>query len=173
MIAPDLHPDAAARLASRTALRLLVTGNVPDPAAAAIAFRSVTGGILVQERDRAVVDAGALRVVTRRKPTVSEIADLLFADRVVKHVKSNAVVFASDGATVGIGAGQMSRVDSVLMAAQKAAKIGRAAGALVAPPKVPCSLPTLSSRSPMVSKPRLPRGQGPSFNPADRCATRK
>ncbi len=128
VIAPGVEPQAAARLASRTALRLLVTGAMPDPTAAGITFRSVAGGILVQERDRASIGADALRVVTRRAPSEAEIADLLFADRVAKHVKSNAIVFARNGATVGVGAGQMSRVDSVRIAAGKAAEIGRAAG---------------------------------------------
>lgn len=133
VIAPDLDPEAAARLAPRTALRVLVTGAVPDPGAAGVVFRSIAGGILVQERDRAALGADALRVVTRRQPSEGEIADLLFADRVVKHVKSNAIVFARNAATVGIGAGQMSRVDSVRIAAEKAAEIGRAAGASAPP----------------------------------------
>jgi phosphoribosylaminoimidazolecarboxamide formyltransferase / IMP cyclohydrolase len=133
VIAPDIDPEAAARLAARTGLRLLVTGTMPDPATAGVAFRSLAGGILVQEKDRAVVAADRLRVVTRRPPTEAETADLLFADRVVKHVKSNAIVFARNGATVGIGAGQMSRVDSVRIAADKAAEIGRAAGSSVSP----------------------------------------
>jgi phosphoribosylaminoimidazolecarboxamide formyltransferase/IMP cyclohydrolase len=133
VIAPEIEPDAAARLAARTGLRLLVTGAMPDASAAGVTFRSVAGGILVQERDRALVDADKLRVVTRRAPSAAETADLLFADRVAKHVKSNAIVFARGGATVGIGAGQMSRVDSVRIAAAKAAEIGRAAGS-PAPP---------------------------------------
>ncbi len=133
VIVPDVDAEAVARLASRAALRVLVTGAMPDPAAAGLAFRSVAGGILVQQRDRAAVGADRLRVVTRRRPSETEIADLLFADRVVKHVKSNAIVFARDGATVGIGAGQMSCVDSVRIAAEKAAEIGRAAGSAVPP----------------------------------------
>ena len=133
VIAPGVDPDAAARLASRNALRLLVTGALPDPAAAGLIFRSVAGGLLVQQRDRAVIAADRLRVVTRRAPTDAEIADLLFADRVVKHVKSNAIVFARNGATVGIGAGQMSRVDSVRLAADKAAEIAREARSAVPP----------------------------------------
>jgi phosphoribosylaminoimidazolecarboxamide formyltransferase / IMP cyclohydrolase len=133
VIAPDVDPEAAARLASRPALRLLVTGAVPDPSRGGVVLRSVAGGVLVQEGDRATLDVDALRVVTRRAPTQAEIADLLFADRVVKHVKSNAIVFARDGATVGIGAGQMSRVDSVRIAAEKAVEIGRAAGLATLP----------------------------------------
>jgi phosphoribosylaminoimidazolecarboxamide formyltransferase/IMP cyclohydrolase len=133
VITPDVLPEAAARLASRAGLRLLVTGAMPDPSAAGVAFRSVAGGVLVQERDRAAVDADRLRVVTRRAPSEAESADLLFADQVAKHVKSNAIVFARSGATVGIGAGQMSRVDSVRIAAAKAAEIGRAAGSSASP----------------------------------------
>ena len=128
MIAPDIDPK---RRHPRFALRaaLLVTGSYAGAVGCAgITFRSVAGGFLVQERDRAVIDRAGLRVVTRRQPAESESLDLLFADRVVKHVKSNAIVFARDGATVGIGAGQMSRVDSVRIAAEKAAEIGRAAG---------------------------------------------
>ena len=133
VIAPDAEPEAATRLAARTGLRLLVTGAMPDVAAAGISFRSVAGGILVQERDGAALDADKLRVVTRRAPSEAETADLLFADRVAKHVKSNAIVFARGGATVGIGAGQMSRVDSVRIAADKAAEIGRMAGSPTPP----------------------------------------
>lgn len=133
VIAPDIDPQAAAILASRSALRVLVAGSMPEPSAPGITFRSVAGGILVQERDRAVIDRAGLRVVTRRQPAESESLDLLFADRVVKHVKSNAIVFARDGATVGIGAGQMSRVDSVRIAAEKAAEVGRAAGLAMSP----------------------------------------
>ncbi len=133
VIAPAVDTEAATRLASRSALRLLATGTLPDPAAAGPSIRSVAGGLLVQERDQAVIDADALRVVTRRAPTDAEIADLLFADRVVKHVKSNAIVFARNGATVGVGAGQMSRVDSVRLAAEKAAEISRTTGSVVPP----------------------------------------
>jgi len=133
VIAPDAEADAVSALARRTALRLLVTGAMPDAAAPGKSFRSVSGGILVQECDRLFVAREALRVVTRRAPTESELADLLFADKVVKHVKSNAIVFAKGGATVGIGAGQMNRVDSVRIAAMRAADIGRTAGLSQAP----------------------------------------
>jgi len=128
VIAPDADDEAIAILGRRAALRLLVTGGVPDPAAPGESFRSVAGGILVQERDRLDIGQDALRTVTRRAATATEIADLLFADKVVKHVKSNAIVFARGGATVGIGAGQMNRVDPVRVAAMRAAEIGRAAG---------------------------------------------
>jgi phosphoribosylaminoimidazolecarboxamide formyltransferase / IMP cyclohydrolase len=106
----------------------LVAGGVPDPAAGGTSFRSVSGGILVQERDCLSIGRDALRTVTRRAPSEAEITDLLFAYKVVKHVKSNAIVFAHDLATVGIGAGQMNRVDAVKIATARAAEIGRAAG---------------------------------------------
>jgi phosphoribosylaminoimidazolecarboxamide formyltransferase/IMP cyclohydrolase len=128
VIAPDVTEAAAAILGRRTALRLLVTGGLPDPCAAEKEFRSVSGGILAQERDRVCVGHEALRTVTRRAPTENEIVDLLFADKVVKHVKSNATVFAHSRATVGIGAGQMNRVDAVKIAAARASEIGRSAG---------------------------------------------
>ena len=128
VIAPDLTKEAAEILVRRTTMRLLVTGGVPDPAAAGNGIRSVSGGILLQERDRLSIGRDALRTVTRRAPSEAEIIDLLFADKVVKHVKSNAIVFASGGATVGVGAGQMNRVDPVRIAAARAAEIGRAAG---------------------------------------------
>jgi phosphoribosylaminoimidazolecarboxamide formyltransferase/IMP cyclohydrolase len=128
VIAPDVTEEAVAMLARRTALRLLVAGGVPDPAAPGMSFRSVAGGLLVQECDRLNVARDALRTVTRRAPSEAEIVDLLFADKVVKHVKSNAIVFAHAGATVGIGAGQMNRVDAVRIAAMRAAEIGGAAG---------------------------------------------
>ena len=127
VITPEADEAARAILARRTALRLLVTGELPDPTAAGRSFRAVAGGILAQERDRVSVGRDGLRTVTRRAPSESEITDLLFADIVAKHVKSNAVVFARGGATVGIGAGQMSRVDSVRIAAAKAAEVGRSA----------------------------------------------
>ena len=128
VIAPDVTKEAAAILVRRTTLRLLVTEGVPDPAEAGKSFRSVSGGFLLQEGDRLSIGRDALRTVTRRAPSEAEIIDLLFADKVVKHVKSNAIVFASGGATVGVGAGQMNRVDPVRIAAARAAEIGRAAG---------------------------------------------
>ena len=133
VIAPEADPAAAAILARRPALRLVVTGAMPDPNAAGREFRSLAGGILLQQRDTRSAAAPDLRVVTRRAPNAAETADLLFADTVAKHVKSNAIVFARDGATVGIGAGQMSRVDAAKIAVQKALDMQRAAG-LTAPP---------------------------------------
>ncbi|MBH0237252.1 bifunctional phosphoribosylaminoimidazolecarboxamide formyltransferase/IMP cyclohydrolase [Methylobrevis albus] len=127
IIAPSASDEAAAIVASKKNLRLLVTGGLADPAAAGLAVRSVAGGLLVQSRDNGRVTAGDLRVVTKRAPTPAELADLLFAFRVAKHVKSNAIVYAKDGATVGIGAGQMSRVDSSRIAARKAEDAAAAA----------------------------------------------
>ena len=123
-----MEEEAISVLARKTSLRLLVTDGTPDTAAPGRSFRSLSSGILVQERDRLSVGADGLRTVTRRGPSETEIADLLFADKVAKHVKSNAIVFARGGATVGIGAGQMSRVDSVKVAATKAAEAGKATG---------------------------------------------
>ena len=128
IIAPDADPEAREILARKPALRLLLTGGMPDPKAPGWTWRSVAGGLLVQERDRISIARDALTVVTKRAPTDAEIDDLLFADTVAKHVKSNAIVFARGGATVGIGAGQMSRVDSVRIAAQKAAEAAANAG---------------------------------------------
>jgi len=109
-------------------LRLLLTGGLPDPAAVGMVFRSVAGGFLAQSRDAGRVLESELRVVTKRAPTPQEMADLLFAFRVCKHVKSNAIIYARGGATVGIGAGQMSRVDSARIAAWKSSEAAKAAG---------------------------------------------
>jgi len=127
VVAPDAEEDARAVLAKKKNLRVLVTGGMADSAADGIAVRGLSGGFLVQRRDGAVT-ADRLEVVTTRAPTEAEIADLRFAFTVCKHVKSNAIVLAKGGATVGIGAGQMSRVDSARMAAWKAAEAGRDAG---------------------------------------------
>jgi phosphoribosylaminoimidazolecarboxamide formyltransferase/IMP cyclohydrolase len=128
IIAPDATPEAIAIIAAKKNLRLLIAGGLPDPRAAGLAVKSVAGGLLVQSRDNAVVDGMAMKVVTARAPTNSELKDLAFAFRVAKHVKSNTIVYAKDRATVGIGAGQMSRVDAARIAAQKAADAARAAG---------------------------------------------
>jgi phosphoribosylaminoimidazolecarboxamide formyltransferase/IMP cyclohydrolase len=126
IIAPEASDDAKAIIAEKKNLRLLLAGGLPDPKADGINFRSLAGGFLVQSRDNLV--ANDLKVVTRRKPTDNELADLVFAFTVAKHVKSNAIVYAKDGATVGIGAGQMSRVDAARMAAWKAAEAAKAQG---------------------------------------------
>ncbi len=128
VVAPEIDEAALEFLGRKRLLRVLATGGMPDPQAPGMAFRSLSGGFLLQERDRAMADAAAPRVVTKRAPTAAELADLLFADRVAKHVKSNAIVFAKGGATVAIGGGQPSRVDSVRIAALRAAAIGHAGG---------------------------------------------
>jgi len=128
IVAPDATEEAAAIVAAKKNLRLLVTGGLPDPRAAGAMVKSVAGGLLVQGRDGAVVDDLDLNVVTKRAPSDAELADLKFAFRVAKHVKSNAIVYARRLATVGIGAGQMSRVDSSRIAARKAEDAADAAG---------------------------------------------
>ncbi len=128
IIAPEASDEATAIVAAKKNLRLLVTGGLPDPRATGTMVKSVAGGLLVQNRDNAVVDDLELKVVTKRAPTPAEMADLKFAFRVAKHVKSNAIVYVRNGATVGIGAGQMSRVDSSRIAARKALDAAAAAG---------------------------------------------
>jgi phosphoribosylaminoimidazolecarboxamide formyltransferase / IMP cyclohydrolase len=128
IIAPDADEAAIELIAAKKNLRLLLTGGLPDPRAKSATFRQVAGGFLVQSRDNAVVDDMDLHVVSKRAPSETEWRDLKFAYRVVKHVKSNAIVYAKGGATAGIGAGQMSRVDSVRIAAAKAAEAAKAAG---------------------------------------------
>ena len=128
IIAPDADDAARAVLAKKKNLRLLLTGGVPDPAAPGLTYRSVAGGFLAQTRDSGRVNRAALKVVTQRAPTDAELDDLIFAFRVCKHVKSNAIIYAKAGATVGIGAGQMSRVDSARIAAWKSEEAAKAAG---------------------------------------------
>jgi phosphoribosylaminoimidazolecarboxamide formyltransferase/IMP cyclohydrolase len=128
IIAPEASDEAIALIAAKKNLRLLVAGGLPDPRASGMTAKSVSGGLLVQNRDNAVVDDLDLKVVTKRVPTEAELADLKFAFRIAKHVKSNAIVYAKDGATVGVGAGQMSRVDSSRIAASKARDASEAAG---------------------------------------------
>jgi len=123
VIAPDATEEAKAVFASKKNLRLLTTGGLPDPKSARLAARQVSGGWLVQDDDVGRIDAGDLKVVTKLAPTEAQIADMLFAWRVAKHVKSNAIIYARDMATVGIGAGQMSRVDSSTIAALKAKRM--------------------------------------------------
>jgi phosphoribosylaminoimidazolecarboxamide formyltransferase/IMP cyclohydrolase len=128
VIAPEADDDAIAVFTRKKNLRLLLTGGLPDPASPGMVFRSVGGGFLAQGRDSGRVGEAGLTVVTKRAPTPAELADLIFAFRVAKHVKSNAIIYAKDGATVGIGAGQMSRVDSSRIAAWKSGEAARAAG---------------------------------------------
>ncbi|BBE73076.1 bifunctional phosphoribosylaminoimidazolecarboxamide formyltransferase/IMP cyclohydrolase [Oharaeibacter diazotrophicus] len=128
IIAPDASDEAIAIVAAKKNLRLLLAGGLPDPTAEGLSVRTVSGGLLVQSRDNGRVDVNDLRVVTKRRPTEAELADMIFAFRVAKHVKSNAIVYVRGGATVGIGAGQMSRVDSSRIAARKAEDAAAAAG---------------------------------------------
>ncbi|HEY5288784.1 MAG TPA: bifunctional phosphoribosylaminoimidazolecarboxamide formyltransferase/IMP cyclohydrolase, partial [Caulobacteraceae bacterium] len=128
VIAPDADEAAVALFARKKNLRLLLTGALPDPRAAGEVFKSVAGGFLVQARDCASLAAADLKVVTRRQPTDDQVRDMLFAFTIAKHVKSNAIVFARNGQTAGIGAGQMNRRDSVRIAALRAAEAAEAAG---------------------------------------------
>jgi len=128
IIAPDATEAALAALARKKNVRVLLTGGLPDPAAPGMTFRSVAGGFLAQSRDGGQVSRDMLKVATKRAPTEAELDDLLFAFRVCKHVKSNAIVYARGGATVGIGAGQPNRVDSARIGAWKGEEAARAAG---------------------------------------------
>jgi phosphoribosylaminoimidazolecarboxamide formyltransferase/IMP cyclohydrolase len=127
IIAPEVEAGAAEVLAAKKALRLLDAGGLPDPRAGSRTFKSLAGGFLVQGRDDCVL-GDEQKVVTKRAPTNAEVRDLEFAMTVCKHVKSNAIVFVRDGATVGIGAGQMSRVDSARIAVMKSEEARQAAG---------------------------------------------
>ncbi|WP_308917058.1 bifunctional phosphoribosylaminoimidazolecarboxamide formyltransferase/IMP cyclohydrolase [Jannaschia sp. LMIT008] len=124
VIVPDATDDARAVFAAKPNLRLLTTGGLPGGAPAGRAWTQVSGGWLVGDPDTAKLSDDALRVVTKRRPDAAQMADLRFAWTVAKHVKSNAIVYAKDGATVGIGAGQMNRLDSSRIAALKAAEMG-------------------------------------------------
>src|SRR3989338_549285 len=123
IIAPDAEEDALAILSAKPNVRILLTGAMPDPTEKRITVRSIAGGFLVQDADSKVFD-GEVATVTKRAPTATELSDMMFAFTVCKHVKSNAIVYAKDGATVGIGAGQMSRIYSAKIAAMKAEEAG-------------------------------------------------
>jgi len=128
VIAPEVTAEAREIFAAKKNLRVLETGGMPDPAAPGLTTKLLSGGFLLQDRDSGRVGKDDLKIVTRREPSDREIADMLFAFAVCKHVKSNAIVYAKDGATVGIGAGQMSRVDSSRIAARKSEDAAEAAG---------------------------------------------
>lgn len=128
VIAPGADDAAREVFAAKKNLRLLTTDGLADPAVAALAVRQVSGGYLVQDKDVGRVAMDDLKVVTKRQPSEQELADLLFAWTVAKHVKSNAIIYVKDGATVGVGAGQMSRVDSTRIAARKAQDMAEAMG---------------------------------------------
>ena len=120
VIAPDFTEEAFDAFAKKKSLRILKTGGLPNPTEASKIFKPLSGGLLVQDKDVGRIDKTKLEIVTRRQPSDEELDDLVFAFMVAKHVKSNAIVYAKNGATVGIGAGQMSRVDSSQVAAKKA-----------------------------------------------------
>ncbi len=128
IIAPSITPKAQAIIESKKNLRLLLAGELSNPKASALNVKSVTGGLLVQSKDNKNVDDCELKIVTKRKPTDGEMIDLKIAAKVAKHVKSNAVIYVKDGATVGIGAGQMSRIDSTKIAHLKSKDAAKAAG---------------------------------------------
>ena len=128
IIAPDADADAKRILSGKKNLRLLLAGGLPDPRAQGWTFKTVAGGFLVQTRDNAHTTRADLKVVTKRQPTETELTDMLFAFTIGKHVKSNTIVYAKNGVTAGIGAGQMSRVDSARIAAIKAKDAAQAAG---------------------------------------------
>jgi phosphoribosylaminoimidazolecarboxamide formyltransferase/IMP cyclohydrolase len=122
VIAPSISDEAKAAFAKKKNVRLLEIGDMPDPRRAGLAVKPITGGLLVQTRDNGAISEADLKVVTKREPTPQELKDCLFAWTVARHVKSNAIVYAKDGATAGIGAGQMNRRDSSRIAAMKAAE---------------------------------------------------
>jgi len=128
VIAPDVTDEAMSIFAKKKNLRLLTTGALPDPLEGGRTWRKVSGGYLVQDRDNGHLTLADLKVVTKRPPTDKELRDLMFAWRIAKHVKSNAIIYVKDGATVGVGAGQMSRVDSTRIAARKAEDMAEALG---------------------------------------------
>ncbi|MGR3270973.1 bifunctional phosphoribosylaminoimidazolecarboxamide formyltransferase/IMP cyclohydrolase PurH [Thalassococcus profundi] len=128
VIAPGADDEARAVFAAKKNLRLLVTDGLADTAQAGLTYRQVSGGMLVQDRDIGRLTRGDLKVVTQKAPTEAQIDDMLFAWTVAKHVKSNAIIYVRDGATVGVGAGQMSRVDSTRIAARKAQDMAEALG---------------------------------------------
>ncbi|HAX91264.1 MAG TPA: bifunctional phosphoribosylaminoimidazolecarboxamide formyltransferase/inosine monophosphate cyclohydrolase, partial [Rhodospirillaceae bacterium] len=128
IIAPDMDDEAKEILATKKNLRVLLTRSMPDPTAKGRVIKSVSGGILVQSRDNIILNKAELKCVTKRQPTEAEMRDMIFAFTVAKHVKSNTIVYAKDLATVGIGAGQMSRVDSARIAARKAEDAAKVLG---------------------------------------------
>ena len=172
VIAPDATPEALEIFAKRKNVRVLLAGTLPDPLSPGMIMRSVAGGYLLQSRDNGHLGKGDLKVVTKRAPTPKELDDLLFAFTVAKHVKSNAIVYAKDGATVGIGAGQMSR-DSSRIAAIRAAESGKWPSWRRARQSA-ASLPlTPSSPSPTAFLAAAEAAPRRSSSQAARCATRK
>ncbi|WP_417625596.1 bifunctional phosphoribosylaminoimidazolecarboxamide formyltransferase/IMP cyclohydrolase [Pararhodobacter aggregans] len=128
VIAPGASDEAKAIFAAKKNLRLLTTDGLPNVRDGGLTFRQVAGGFLVQDKDNGFIGLNDLKVVTKKAPSAEQMADLLLAWKIAKHVKSNAIVYVKDGATVGVGAGQMSRVDSALIAARKAERMAEALG---------------------------------------------
>ena len=128
VIAPDVTEEARAVFAAKKNLRLLTTGGLPDVSTAGKMWKQVSGGYLVQDRDNGGLTESDLKIVTDRQPDAQELADLMTAWKIAKHVKSNAIVYVKDGATVGVGAGQMSRVDSTRIAARKSQDMAEVLG---------------------------------------------
>jgi phosphoribosylaminoimidazolecarboxamide formyltransferase / IMP cyclohydrolase len=126
--APDASDEAKAIFAKKKNLRLLLTGELPDPTRSGLSVKTIAGGYLVQSRDNGRVTREMLKTVTKRAPTEAELADCLFAWTVAKHTKSNAIIYAKDGSTAGIGAGQMNRLESARIAAWKAKDAAEKAG---------------------------------------------
>ncbi len=135
VIAPGASDEAKEIFAAKKNLRLLLTDGLPDPRKPIMAYKQVAGGMLIQDKDVGYVDLDDLKVVTKKAPSEQELADLLFAWKVAKHVKSNAIVYVKDGATVGVGAGQMSRLDSANVAASKAGRMAAELGLAESPAK--------------------------------------
>ena len=129
VIAPDASDEARQIMAKKPNLRLLLTGAMADNLKSGVKFKAITGGMLVQSVDTGHITADDLQIVTKAKPSEAQMADMLFAWRVAKHVKSNAIIYVKDSQTVGIGAGQMSRVDSCKIAAEKARRMADMQGA--------------------------------------------
>jgi phosphoribosylaminoimidazolecarboxamide formyltransferase / IMP cyclohydrolase len=128
VVAPDADEEALKVFAEKKNLRLLLTGELPDPARHGLTAKSIIGGWLIQTRDNGRIGASDLKVVTKRLPNERELGDCLFAWKIAKHVKSNAIVYVRDGATAGIGAGQMNRLESARIAAWKAKDAADKAG---------------------------------------------
>jgi phosphoribosylaminoimidazolecarboxamide formyltransferase / IMP cyclohydrolase len=132
IIAPGADTEARTILSTKKNLRLLILNSLDQPQASSTIVKSIAGGLLVQTSDAMSIDQMTLKVVSKRQPSPQELADLRFAFRVAKHVKSNAIVFAKEGATMGIGAGQMSRIDSTRIAVRKSADAAGVAGSVLA-----------------------------------------
>ncbi len=128
VICTDMDTGALNILGDKKNIRVLITGGLPDPLEPGRTMRNVAGGLLLQDRDNGHIAPGDLKIVTKRQPTEREMSDMMFAWRVAKHVKSNAIIYVKDGATAGIGAGQMSRIDSARIAARKAVDAQKSAG---------------------------------------------